>query len=61
MKLRIQGNSLRLRLTQKEVALVRNRGLVESLIEFAPGRSLVYLLGLAKRGDDVSHLRWQCN
>jgi hypothetical protein len=34
---------------------------VESLIEFAPGRSLVYLLGLAKRGDDVSHLRWQCN
>src|ERR1019366_3610136 len=44
MKLRIQGNSLRLRLTQKEVALVRDRGLVESLVEFAPGRSLVYLL-----------------
>jgi hypothetical protein len=44
MKLRIQGNSLRLRLSQKEVALVRNRGLVESLIEFAPGRSLRYVL-----------------
>jgi hypothetical protein len=44
MKLRIQGNSLRLRLTQKEVTLVRNRGLVESLIEFAPRHSLIYLL-----------------
>jgi hypothetical protein len=44
MKLRIQGNSLRLRLTQKEVAQVRNRGLVESHIEFAPGHSLSYLL-----------------
>ena len=44
MKLRIQGNSLRLRLTQKEVAQLRNRNRVESLIEFAPGRTLVYLL-----------------
>jgi hypothetical protein len=44
MKLRIQGNSLRVRLTQKEVAQVRNHGLVESHIEFAPGRSLAYLI-----------------
>ena len=44
MKLRIQGNSLRLRLTQKEVARLRDGGFVESFIEFAPGRSLVYLL-----------------
>ncbi|MGC9951997.1 MAG: hypothetical protein ABSF64_37105 [Bryobacteraceae bacterium] len=44
MKHRIQGNSIRLRLTQKEVALVRNQGLVESHIEFAPGRSLAYLI-----------------
>jgi hypothetical protein len=44
MKLRIQGNSLRLRLTQKEIAQLRNRNRVESLIEFAPGRTLVYLL-----------------
>ncbi|MGA3239895.1 MAG: hypothetical protein ABSG03_26770 [Bryobacteraceae bacterium] len=44
MKLRIQGNSLRLRLTQKEVAQVRNLGIVESHIEFAPGHSLSYLL-----------------
>ena len=44
MKLRIQGNSLRLRVTQREVARVRNGEPVESFIEFAPGRSLVYLL-----------------
>ena len=44
MKLRIQGNSLRLRVTQKEVARVRNGEPVESFIEFAPGRSLIYLL-----------------
>jgi hypothetical protein len=44
MKLRIQGNSLRLRVTQKEVARVRDGGYVESFIEFAPGRPLVYLL-----------------
>jgi hypothetical protein len=44
MKLRIHGNSLRLRVTQKEVARVREGGHVESFIEFAPGRSLVYLL-----------------
>lgn len=44
MKLRIQGNSLRLRLTQKEVAELRASGRVESSIEFAPGRALVYVL-----------------
>jgi hypothetical protein len=44
VKLRLQGSSLRLRLTQKEVAQLRNQGRVESFIEFAPGRTLVYLL-----------------
>jgi hypothetical protein len=44
MKLRIQGNSLRLRLTQTEVARVRDGGPVESVIQFEPGCSLVYLL-----------------
>lgn len=54
MKLRIQGNSLRLRLTQKEVGLVRNHGLVESHIEFAPGRSLTYLLEGSPNGETTS-------
>jgi hypothetical protein len=44
MKLRIQGNSLRLRVTQKEVANLRDRGRVESFIEFSPGQALVYRL-----------------
>jgi hypothetical protein len=44
MKLRIQGNSLRLRLTQKEVGQVQDCGRVESCIEFAPGRTLAYAL-----------------
>jgi len=44
VKLRIQGSALRLRLTQKEVAQLRDRGCVESSIEFAPKCTLVYLL-----------------
>lgn len=54
MKLRIQGNSLRLRLTQKEVALARNCGLVESRMEFAPGRSLIYLLEGSPNAETMS-------
>ena len=42
MKLRIQGNSLRLRLTRSEVAELRDAGRVESRLEFAPGHSLAY-------------------
>jgi len=42
MKLRIQGNSLRLRLTRKEVAQLHDSGRVESCIEFAPGQALAY-------------------
>jgi hypothetical protein len=44
MKLRIQGDSLRLRLTQKDVAQLVGHGRLESRIEFAPGQALVYLL-----------------
>jgi hypothetical protein len=44
VKLRIQGSSLRLRLTQKEVAHLRDRGRVESSVEFSPGQALVYRL-----------------
>lgn len=44
MKLRIQGDSLRLRLTQKEVAQLRAGSMVGSSIHFASGRSLTYSL-----------------
>jgi hypothetical protein len=39
MKLSIQGSSLWLRVTQKEVAQLRHSGRVESSIELAPGWS----------------------
>lgn len=42
MKLRIQGNSLRLRLSRKEVAQLHDRRVVECQIEFSPGRALAY-------------------
>jgi hypothetical protein len=42
MKLRIHENSLRLRLTQKEVAQFRRSGRVEATVYFAPGRMLSY-------------------
>jgi hypothetical protein len=42
MKLRIQGDSLRLRMTRNEVAFLHNFGCVESTIRFAPGRVLSY-------------------
>lgn len=42
MKLRIKGNSLRLRLTRKEVAELHDHGRVESRIEFTPERVLNY-------------------
>jgi hypothetical protein len=54
MKLRIQGNSLRLRLTQKEVARVRDGGPVESFIEFSPGHPLAYLLEGSPNAETMS-------
>jgi hypothetical protein len=54
VKLRIQGNSLRLRLTQKEVAQLRDPGRVESFIEFAPGNALLYLLESSFRVNAVT-------
>jgi hypothetical protein len=44
MKLRLQGNSVRLRLTRSEVERLRETGLVEESIEFGSGESLVYRL-----------------
>src|SRR5277367_4138275 len=44
MKLRIQGNSLRLRLNQSEVAQFSKTGFVEDSIQFAPGASFAYAL-----------------
>jgi hypothetical protein len=44
MKLRIKGNSVRLRLTQGEVARFAEVGLVEEVTEFGAGQKLIYAL-----------------
>jgi hypothetical protein len=44
MKLRIRENSVRLRLTQSEVAEFAERGLVENKTEFAGHQIFVYVL-----------------
>ena len=42
MKLRIQGDSLRLRLTQSEVASLHSGGRVDCAVRFPAGRALGY-------------------
>jgi hypothetical protein len=44
MKLRLQGNSVRLRLTRSEVGRLRDTGLVEESVEFGGGERLAYRL-----------------
>lgn len=48
MKLRIRGDSLRLRLSQDEVARFGKSGHVEDAIRFGPGSTLLYGLKMAK-------------
>jgi hypothetical protein len=44
MKLRIQGNALRLRLNQAEVAQFSKTGVFEDSVEFSPGVSMTYAI-----------------
>src|SRR5204863_10115610 len=54
MKLRIQGNLLRFRLTRKEVAQLHESGLVENAIRFPPGRALTYSVASSPDADEIS-------
>lgn len=55
MKLRIHGNSIRLRLSQTDVAQFRDTGSVESEINFGvDGGRLIYRLLLDENGRQVS-------
>jgi hypothetical protein len=54
MKLRIQDNRLRLRLTQTEVARLRDHGRVCCEIRFAPGRALGYSVASSSEVAEVS-------
>ncbi len=51
MKLRIQGNSLRLRLTRPEVARLREKGDVSETISFPVGGAITYRI-LERAGAD---------
>ena len=42
MKLRLQGNSLRLRLTRSEVMYLCEAGMVEESVDFGIGTGLIY-------------------
>ena len=53
MKLRIQGNSLRLRLTRSEVAGLQDTGFVEETTSFAAGRTLTYRIRTHDRGEGI--------
>ena len=44
MKLRLQGNSVRIRLTRSEVERLRDTGLVEESVDFGSGEALAYRL-----------------
>ncbi len=44
MKLRLQGNSVRLRLTRSEVERLRETGLVQESVDFGSGEVLAYRL-----------------
>ena len=54
MKLRIQGDSLRLRLTRTEVARLHDCGRVESAIRFSPDRVLSYSVASSPEAAAVS-------
>ena len=54
MKLRIRGNSLRLRLTQSEVQAMGEVGQVEEKIEFPTSEPLVYRLQKTKAGNPIT-------
>jgi hypothetical protein len=54
MKLRIQDNSLRLRLTQKEVARLGDQGSVESAIRFSEDNVLRYRVLVSPDAHSVS-------
>ena len=50
MKLRIRGNSIRIRVSQTELAAIADTGRVEDVIEFAPGVRLRYGLSVVEQG-----------
>lgn len=53
MKLRVRGNSIRLRLTQSEIVRFGETGLVEEIIEFGGESKLIYALESSAQAKSV--------
>ena len=51
MKLRIRGNSVRLRLSQSDMTQIVDHGLVVDSVEFAPSEKLEYRLETVPSGE----------
>ncbi len=54
MKMRIRGNSLRLRITRGEVDALVEKGAVEETVSFGAGVSLPYRLRVDEQGGDMT-------
>ena len=54
MKLRIKGDSLRLRLTKGEVSQLDERGVVEDRVRFGAGAALIYRLRRDLAANDIT-------
>ena len=54
MKLRIKGDSLRIRVTQGELESLANEGRVEESIHFGPGRALAYRLAIDPKASELT-------
>lgn len=50
MKLRIKGDSIRMRLTQTEVSTFGETGVIEDRVRFAPEQALIYRLQREEQG-----------
>lgn len=51
MKLRVRGNSLRLRVSQRELERITQHGVAEDAVHFAPGTALRYRLEAVPDGE----------
>jgi hypothetical protein len=54
MKLRIRGNSIRLRLTQSEVAKLIEQGSVKETTDFGNGQVFVYTIAVSSKLETVT-------
>jgi hypothetical protein len=62
MKLRLKGNSIRVRLDRRDIELLTDKGRVDDAVRFGPGLAFSYAVeaGLAPRGRPTAHYTVGC-